>query len=440
MSETELLTEEQAHAILSPSGADRWMVCAGSVALCKDLPNPDSEYSIEGTDYHELASICLDEDTDAADYVAQQLPKGTIVTEENAAHLQKYIDYVRKLRDLGGDLVVEKRVPIGHITGEKGAKGTCDAAILREDDELIIVDLKFGMGVKVFAKKNRQCMTYALGLIEDQDLYDQYKNIRICICQPRLDHFDEWTCSMQELLEFKEEQSRAAKPIMERLLNPKLPPLPLTPSEKGCRFCLARATYDEATGEMKLCEALEEFASRTINTDDMEVIDDINEKGKPIKVTKIKDHVTGEALGKLMTKAKLLEIYANGIRDAITGIRASTEKHMLDGMDVPGWKLAEGKKGDRKFTDEEAVEDLLKGFRMSEEEIYDKSLKTPTQLAKTMKKANPKRWAKVEAYIDQAPGKKSVVPEDDPRPAITIGAVDEGMDIIEEEEDWSDLM
>ena len=35
------------HAVLSPSGADRWMTCPGSVALTKDLLDVENEYSIE---------------------------------------------------------------------------------------------------------------------------------------------------------------------------------------------------------------------------------------------------------------------------------------------------------------------------------------------------------------------------------------------------------
>ncbi len=48
-----------AHALLSPSSAERWMQCPGSVALSYGAPDSSSEYADEGTAAHELAAMCL---------------------------------------------------------------------------------------------------------------------------------------------------------------------------------------------------------------------------------------------------------------------------------------------------------------------------------------------------------------------------------------------
>jgi hypothetical protein len=45
--------------------------------------------------------------------------------------------------------MVEQRLPLVSITGEQ-AHGTADAVILA-DDEIIVIDLKFGMGVQIYA-------------------------------------------------------------------------------------------------------------------------------------------------------------------------------------------------------------------------------------------------------------------------------------------------
>ena len=436
------------HDILSPSGADRWMVCRGSVMLTKDLPNPESDYSTEGTDYHYLASICLEEETNAADYLGQALPSGALVAEDNAAALQKYIDLVRSLHAAsGGELLVEKRVPTHKFTGEpNGNGGTSDAIIIPPDegDELIVVDLKFGMGVEVHSENNRQGKFYAMGALEMYELWDLVKTVRIVISQPRLNsdaefgHVSEWVCSVESLREFAEEVRRAAKPIVERLLNPKLPPLPLVPDEKGCRFCLNRAVL-LPNGDVRICQALEEFANKTslegFETIEGETVLQLDDEKKPVI------NLTGEKLAALMKKSQLLEIFANGIYDLITAIRAKVEHELQNGQEVPGWKLVEGKKGNRKWSNEERVIELFKQFRLLQEEMYSQTLITPAKAEKLFKeKKSPGRWKKAQKWVKQDDGKPSVVPIDDKRPALQIGKPDDGMETITEDDDYSDLL
>jgi len=48
-----------AHAKLSPSAAERWMTCPGSVPLSIGMPDKTSAYAEEGTQAHELAERML---------------------------------------------------------------------------------------------------------------------------------------------------------------------------------------------------------------------------------------------------------------------------------------------------------------------------------------------------------------------------------------------
>ena len=65
---------------------------------------------------------------------------------------------------LNGTLLVEQKVPVGHVTGEEGATGTGDGIIIVSDfSELQAHDLKYGMGVEVDADDNTQMKLYALG-------------------------------------------------------------------------------------------------------------------------------------------------------------------------------------------------------------------------------------------------------------------------------------
>ena len=56
---------EGQHAVLSPSGADRWMVCPGSVRLSEGMPDTSSKAADEGTAAHFMAAECLIAKVDA---------------------------------------------------------------------------------------------------------------------------------------------------------------------------------------------------------------------------------------------------------------------------------------------------------------------------------------------------------------------------------------
>lgn len=100
------------------------------------------------------------------------------------------------------------------ITGERGAQGTADA-VIPSVDELIIVDLKYGRGVKVDAKDNEQLQLYALAALEAFDFAGPFQRVRLVIVQPRLGHLDEWVYSVAELHAFKQTVAPRAQRCMD---------------------------------------------------------------------------------------------------------------------------------------------------------------------------------------------------------------------------------
>jgi hypothetical protein len=387
------------HAILAPSKAEQWMTCGGSISLGLDQPDKESKYAIEGTAAHELAAVCLDNESDAHDYLGQPIADtGVLVTEEMAEAIMVYVNHVRALRDQGGTLLIEEAVPLSHITGEADGEGTSDCVIIREDAELIVGDLKYGMGVLVEAEKNAQMMMYALGVLEKHQLWETVSHVRMFISQPRIKHYSEWVCSIEELKEFHQKIAAKARPIMARLSNATLPPLPLVPSEKGCKFCKAKG----------ICPALQEAVISSM-TDGFTNIDESIPKAPKVTVS-----ATGDRLGEMMRKADLAELW-------IKAIRAQTEIELLAGRSVTGYKLVKGKKGNRQWLDEAEVEKLMKEkFRLSSDEMYTKELITPTKAEELMAKDMPKRWAQLVALYHQKDGALSVAPESDKRPAVEM--------------------
>lgn len=87
-----------AHAQLSPSSAERWITCPGSVALCRNLPDSSSSYADEGTAAHDLAAKCLESGKDAAEFIGETVDKGFVVDSTMAGYVQQYVDFVRFLQ------------------------------------------------------------------------------------------------------------------------------------------------------------------------------------------------------------------------------------------------------------------------------------------------------------------------------------------------------
>ncbi len=402
---SEPVEEERAHAILSPSGADRWMTCLGSTALTKDLPDVTSSYAEEGTDYHFLAEVCLNDNANAMDYVGQELPSGALVTAENARLLQDgYIEPVRAHAEFG-TLLVEEELPLTWLTGEPKAKGTVDALIIPEGDELFVDDLKFGMGVEVEVDDNRQLKIYAAAALEKHGLWDLVKTVRLGIFQPRIGEGKpkEWVITVQDLKKFCEEEVRPAASMIFASLR-KGVSLALVPSVKAGKFCKAKAD----------CPALEGFVDQAM----MEGFEDLTKK-QPTSAKE--EEVRADRLGRMMQKADLCEIW-------MKGVRTQCDIDMLAGLSVTGYKLVQGKKGNRKWKDEEAVEAVLKGYRMKKEEIYNIKLISPTDAEKLLEKAHPRRWEEVKTMYEQKDGVPSVAPESDKRPAISIGKPTDGFE------------
>ncbi len=397
------------HATLSPSGASRWMQCPASVAMTdgmRDTAGDDAKY---GTDAHELAALCLDTGCEAADLRGNTMGEGNTVDDEMIEGVQRYIDDVRKIAD-GGTLLVEQRVPLEHITGELNATGTADTVIVK-GDELIIVDLKFGRGVRVDAENNPQLRLYALGAMA-AFAHEPFTTVRTIIHQPRLGHVSEEVISAGALSAWGEEAracALTARVALERKRNgAEQLPEDFGPSDKACRWCKAKAT----------CPALAAKVQADVGAD----FDDLTKEvvQRPAAMVEVD-------LAKAMAATDLIE-------DWIKAVRAEVERRLLAGTDVPGFKLVEGRRGARAWTDEQAAEDMLrKQFRLTIEEAYNLKLISPTQAEKVLKES-PKRWAKVQALIAQSTGKPSVAPASDKRQALVVTpTADDFGDITNEE-------
>lgn len=422
------------HARLSPSGASRWMSCTGSIAMEDGLPSTGNEYSDEGTAAHALASMCLTEGTHPSVYTGRllhvidgaysELPfkvgaKSNRSFEVDAEMVEAVAKYVAKVLEYRGNhqMFVEQSLPIGHITGEEGATGTGDAVIVLPD-ELQAHDLKYGMGVQVFAENNEQLMLYLLGALEK--FPGEYARYRAVIHQPRLNVLDEWTCTHEELMAFADKARTAANAAMLVLEVGEVPAALLKPTEKACKFCKAKAT----------CPGLAKFVTDTIGAD-FEALG----TGEPDLVNAFVPAELIE-LGRKNSAIDLIETWCKAIR---AKVEAALIEHnnSAEAIAELGHKLVQGKKGNRAWSSKDEAEAAMKKMRFKVEQIYDLSVKSPTVIEKAIAKDHPKWWGKLSPLVTQRDGVPSVAPVSDKRAALVMKPV---VDDFEVTETWGDLV
>jgi hypothetical protein len=354
------------HARFSPSGFEGWSNCSE----WESNPKSSSDADL-GTDAHTLNELCFNNQYSPDFYLGHAMPKGNVVDQEMVEAARYWLDFISTLH---GEKFVEVRLPISQITGEADAYGTSDLAVIG-NRELTIVDYKFGKGVRVDAQGNGQMRLYAASAADHFDHLGPFDTARIVIVQPRLDHISEEVLTYDELMTWASQ----VRPATE-----------IKPTEKGCRWCARKAT----------CEALRQVVAD--------------------KFDAIPEPKTAEAdtLGEAMRMAELVDLW-------IKAVRSETEKRLAAGQPVTGFKLVEGRLGNRAWSspDTAAADLAAAGIDPWVREVI-----SPAAAEKLLGKKN---FAPFAAQITRAAGRPAVAPESDPRPAIASAAA-EKFDIVKE--------
>jgi hypothetical protein len=223
---------EHAHSELGPSVSEQWIHCSASVLAGRDLPNRTSQYSAEGTFFHEVSLWVREQRVPAESFIGRT---GTVdgytfkVNKAGALAVQQFVDWCEAVP---GIPLYESRVAYEEFV--PGGFGTADDARLR-DYFCCLTDLKFGKGVKVHAKENSQLMLYALGVYLKYRWLFEFWDFELRIAQPRLDHWDKWSITLPELLEWAR---TVAAPAAARALAPG----GAFSAGPWCRFCRVRDT------------------------------------------------------------------------------------------------------------------------------------------------------------------------------------------------------
>lgn len=305
---------ERAHALLSASGAPRWLVCTPSPRLEEEFPSQSSSFAEEGTLAHEFADIGVKLEIGmvapkAFEKRVDELRKNALYTDEMTGEVKKYIDYVMeqynlaKVKTPDAIIMVEERVDYSHIV-EQGF-GTCDNMIIA-DGVLEVIDLKYGKGVRVSAEDNAQLKLYGLGALRNAELMYDIKTVRLTIVQPRLDAVSSWDISADDLRKWGEEVVRPAA------LKAYAGEGELV-AGSHCKFCKVKARC-KALAQLNLEVARHEFTDPHL-LDDKELIE-VYKKMPLISswIASVEEYLLAEAKnGKKWPEHKLVEGRANRV-------------------------------------------------------------------------------------------------------------------------------
>lgn len=342
--------------------------------------------------------------------------------------------------------------------------------VLNEDGSTTPVERRTG---------NKQLMLYALGALNEFGLLYEFDDVLLVIDQPRLDHLSEWVVTVAELREFEQRAIAAAKlaltigpvpatneqdvdedsghPFIRTTLGTdQIPVEHLRPGPDQCRFCKAKgacpALRDQVLAtvagdfdnldEKSVLETMIELGEIAVSIADAEKIiaaahgvapkavdfemsnnSDANNSYFVVKKPTIRPVLDGVEAKLATLDDQHLAVCAEAldmVESWCKGVRAELERRLLAGVDVPGFKLVEGKQGNRAWTAEEEARAMLKSFRLKVEEMHDLSLISPTTAEKlhAAGRIGERQWKKLQAIITRSVGKPSVAPASDKRPAL----------------------
>lgn len=357
--------------------------------------------------------------TDPADMIGRTMSAdGFSFTVEQTMvdHIRVYVDLLRGLRAMGYVIALENRVSPQWCWSQLKLEaldielfGTADCiAYNPATRHLIIVDLKFGVGVAVEAEANPQLLYYSAGALNPDIIAELCKlagtepvtplTVDIIVCQPRAPHpagpVRRASYTAAEVMDWNQ---LVLHPGVKRALedNGKT----FDPG-KHCRFCPAAS----------VCETLRNFSLDTARM----AFREAPAENVPVATTDpaqipsmlpqfdLSDDVLGELLDRIAIVGPWIE-----------GLKVLAADRLEAGRSVKGWKLVP-KAARRAWSgDEDEIISNLKGEGFHVDQFMRRSLMSPAQVEKEVGK---KLYA---AHVQQFVGKNSsgttLAPEGDPR-------------------------
>lgn len=409
------MTTETTHSILSPSGADRWSVCIGSLAATKHIPEDRSNNkpAALGTAKHTLSQWCIDHNKTAAEGAAACVPPFKLTAdghtfdldEEFIGHVQFALDVTNRLP---GQKMTEVRLDTSEVIGVAGQGGTSDIVVLDyETLTLTVLDYKFGWG-RVRAFKNKQLMIYLCAARKRFGGLFDFEHFKLTIVQPALNAVEgeDHIYTAEDLDAFEREIRPQAVLAYELYVldDPGMTAANLHPTDKACDWCPIAGSCVART--KRITDQFLDVSASAV---------------APVTLSDAE-------LGKL---AMMVE---DTMKPFMAEVMSELYKRALNGNDPKtlGWGMYTGRDGHRRFiaTQREAIATTLE-MTLGEDMYEEKVIKSPTQIEAALKAAKAHAlYATVAQYVERPPGKPSLQRfRTDVAPAAIVGNMPEFADI-----------
>ncbi|AUR81252.1 hypothetical protein [Bacillus phage Carmen17] len=374
---------ERSHALLSASGASRWLNCPPSARLTDAIPdNRNSEYALQGEAAHEYSEHLLRtylSGNDGADIASVQdfEASNPYFDEEMLEEVGKYVDYVIEKYEyeesnlLTTYMAIEQQLDYSDWAPE--GFGTGDILIVN-DERLHIIDLKYGKGVPVYADDNSQLKMYALGAWKQFHEEYEFQDIVLHIVQPRLNNFSSWEIHVTDLMKW-------ANHVVKPAANLAFAGEGEFKAGDHCRWCKVKGNC-QARADENLKALEHEFTDPALIPD--------------------------EDMGTILHLAMQLKAWAADVESYV-------KKQVLQGKQIDGWKQVRGR-STRKFKDIKEVEKRLVDDFWDEVAFKEPELKSLSVIEKELgKKAFQELLGDL---VEKTEGLPTLAPESDPRKAV----------------------
>ena len=390
------------HALLSASGAHKWLVCPPSVRLEQQFENKTSEYMAEGTLAHAICEL------KARNYFLEPMTKRKFNSEmkklkadenykdEMEGYTEVYLDYLKEVAMRSGVMpTVAIEMKVDYSKYAKDGFGTADCLILVQKD-LYVFDFKYGKGVPVSSEENPQLKLYALGALEVYKWIYPIETIHLCIVQPRLDNISEYVLSRESLEKWGNEVVMPAAEKAYLGLGEYMP-------GEHCRFCKAKGACSARAD--KNLKAIEDFKPL-----------DYNKNQKNTSLDKVaKGILTINEVGTILSQITDVESWVKDLKSYALDC-------ILKGEKINGWKVVAGR-SNRVITDIDKAFKVLVDNGTEEALLYERKPLTLTELEKLLGK---KEFEKLLSdFIEKPKGAPTLAPENDKRENYKLSSAKE---------------
>ena len=363
----------------SASSSECWTRCTAAPryvqANADKLPPKDTVFSSEGVTAAEVAAAFLE----GRAVIAENCDKNFPADATMRYNAFRYADYVRQFLESDGKLIVEKKLPLWYA---QGRNAYVDSAVANRR-ALHVFEYKYGVGVPVYPKGNRQLAiyAYAIGLESYTGFLPPEFPVTVHVIQPRCPANDEtaaWETTWGEICDIANLVSKSATVAISG------EGAVFAPSDKACQWCPAKG----------FCEARKQPLKPIM--DIVEVQPDGRPGGFPPAAT-----LTQEQIANVVR-------WGDDFKKWITSVCKYAEECQVAGPRNPFLTLKVGRAGNRFWMDEAGAEGELRSLVKDVTSIYEPSVLKGVKPIEDMigKKLFEEKMAK---FVGRPPGSPKLV-------------------------------